>query len=1130
MSSEPPHPLTPVALARYLSEQLRAAPRPTLVCTRSSQEAYQLEQAFQLFAPDFPYLRHFPDWETLPYDHFSPQPDIVSERLATLRDLRLLAEPLLLICPLSTVLQRLAPVSFLGQSALHLRAGMHLPMEQFVRNLMDSGYEHEEAVEVAGSMARRGGIVDFFPMGSELPLRLEWFDEEIESIRYFDPQSQRSMRKIEEFSILPAQEFPFDAAARRVFAEHWSQQFPQAYTRSPLLLAVKDGVNPNGIEYYLPLFCAHTESLFDYLPDNSALLLPADYRELLAANLEQIQARYTQNLGNFERPPLEPHKLYLGDADLQALLELFDYRTYQAGSAQIELDTPARAPVASEHPEQEQRLAELIAANSDSGATRLLLCVEGVHKLELIEHQLDKLGHSYRRCADLAGFLSSSERLGTCGQALAAGCIWPQLGWGVLGTAELFNFNPKTPERRQQRGATSAGGGSGVQQVGELSAGAVVVHERYGVGRYLGLEYFEENGIPCEYLHLEYAQGAELFVPVGQIGLIAPLVGVDPENISLDSLGSNRWAKARAKAREQIHDHAADLLKIQALRQQHSGNQYQPPAAEYHDFCAAFPYPLTPDQLSAIEAVEQDLQSPQPMDRLICGDVGFGKTEVAIRAAYLVCSNGHQVAVLTPTTLLAQQHLEVFQERFAGTAINIAGLSRLSANNKQTIAALASGGCDLVIGTHKLLQKDVRFSKLALVIIDEEHRFGVQAKEKLKQLRAQIDILTLTATPIPRTLNFAFAGIKELSIISTPPVNRHAIKTFVSEYSDALVSEAINRELLRAGQVYYLYNRVDSIEQKAQELARLLPNARIGVAHGQLRESQLEHTMRSFYQRQYDILLTTTIVESGIDVPNANTIVIERADKLGLAQLHQLRGRVGRSDRQAYAFLLKPQGVKLARDAEKRLQAISSAHDLGAGFTLATQDMEIRGAGELLGAKQSGVMERIGFSLYQRLLKQAVRSLESGELSPELESAPIEIELGIAATLPADYIPDVHLRMTIYQRLSQADAEGLEQMRLELYDRFGKLPPAAEQLVRQHQLRLSCARLGLSKITGSASALVLNFNEATKVKPETLISLLQSHPLKYQLLDARSLKLKMDLQEPQTRLQQCEELLVSLAG
>ena len=1121
--------LHPVALGYRLSQDFVSATTPTLVLTNSSQQAYQLEQALRFFAPEYELLRHFPDWETLPYDHFSPQPAISSERLATLRDLRVLEQPLIVLCALDTALHRLAPVNYLAANAVKLAVGMALPLHRFSDLLVNCGYNHEESVEVPGTMARRGGIVDFFPMGVQLPLRVEWFDEQIDSIRYFDPSSQRSINKIDSFEILPGQEFPFDKAARARFASEWAQRFPQAYMRSPLLLAVQAGACPAGAEYYLPLFCQHTESLFDYLPDNSNILLPSNYRQVIAANWQQIDQRYQQREYNFERPPLAPGDLYLQRSEFDELINLFPHQHYQAEPGSQSNNTlSVQVPAAGSKDDHAAKLARLIAANNPEARYRVLFCLDGWHKLELVEHLLEQLpgeiGGQWQRCASFTEFAQGEARYNTCNQALTAGCVLPQQQWLLLGDSEVFGASRKqAPSKREPVVNPSA-----VKQVNELAAGAVVVHENYGVGRYLGLEYFEENGAQCEYLHLQYANNAELFVPVAQIGLLSPLSGVDPDNIELESLGSNRWARTRAKAREQINDHAADLLKIQALRSQHQGSQCAAPEDDYRDFCAAFAYSLTPDQISAIEAVEQDLQSEQPMDRLICGDVGFGKTEVAMRAAYLACASAYQVAVLTPTTLLAQQHLEVFQERFAGTAVRIGGLSRLTGTklSRQLSDELAAGSCDIVIGTHKLLQKDIKFKKLGLVIIDEEHRFGVAAKERLKQLRAQVDILTLTATPIPRTLNFAFAGIKEMSIISTPPVNRHAIKTFVSDYSDSLVTEAINRELLRAGQVYYLHNRVETIEQRAQDLRRLLANARIGVAHGQLRESELEQVMRAFYQRQYDILLTTTIIESGIDVPNANTIIIERADRLGLAQLHQLRGRVGRSDRQAYAFLLYPAGLKLSKDAEKRLEAISSAHDLGAGFMLATQDLEIRGAGELLGAKQSGAIERIGFSLYQRLLKQALKSLQSGELQATFSSdTACEIELQIPATLSADYIPDVHLRMVTYQRLSQASADELEQMRLELTDRFGKLPSSAENLLRQHRLRLRAQELGIKKINASTSSIAVHFEQNTQVKPETIIQLLQQQPNNYQLQNQQTLKVKLKDNEAESRLDSCEQLL-----
>ncbi|HGG59489.1 MAG TPA: transcription-repair coupling factor, partial [Gammaproteobacteria bacterium] len=964
-------------------------------------------------------LLQFPDWETLPYDLFSPHDEIISQRLLTLSRLGETRSGLLVV-PVSTLLQRLPPVEYLQSVCFSLAVGDELDIEAFTTRLASAGYASVSQVIAHGEMAVRGSLVDIFPMGSEQPYRIDLFDNEIESIRVFDPETQKTTAKIDAIRLLPAHEFPLDEEGVKTFRRRYRERFEGNPQKSIIYSSVSSGAPTGGIEYYLPLFFERTATLFDYLPKATRFCALGDALSSAEGFLDETRARYEQRRHDLERPLLRPEEIYLSTEALsERLTPLLRLQHEKTTDTATGVNFAANAlPDLSLKPRQEEP-AQALLRFLESSEDRILFTADSTGRREFMLETLRPFGVKPRPVDGWPGFLSSKARLVITVAPLEQGVRLGADGITLIPEASLFADRVRQ-QRRQRR--TTRDGNAVIRNLSELNLGSPVVHEDHGVGRYAGLQILEVGGVESEYLMLEYAGKDKLYVPVSSLHLISRYTGADEDHAPLHKLGTGQWEKVRKRSAQKAWDAAAELLDIYARRAARQGQSYDTETLDMQGFAAAFPFEETEDQHTAIEAVLNDLKSPRPMDRVVCGDVGFGKTEVAMRAAFAVANAGKQVAVLVPTTLLAQQHGQNFADRFAEWPFRIEALSRFrsAAEQKSILEGLKNGAVDIVIGTHKLLQKDVKFRDLGLVIIDEEQRFGVRHKERLKSLRAEVDILTLTATPIPRTLNMSLSGLRDLSIIATPPMQRHAIKTFVSEWNGAVIQEACQREIRRGGQVYFLHNEVKSIEKAARELAELVPEASIEIAHGQMRERELEQVMLDFYHQRFNILVCTTIIETGIDVPSANTIIINRADKFGLSQLHQLRGRVGRSWHRAYAYLVTPPRKAMTRDAVKRLEAIESLEDLGVGFTLATHDLEIRGAGELLGDEQSGQIQEIGFSMYNELLERAVKALKEGKQPESLEKAEhvTEVDLGAPALLPKDYVHDVHTRLIFYKRIA----------------------------------------------------------------------------------------------------------------
>ncbi len=1075
----------------------------------------------------------FPDWETLPYDVFSPLPELVSERLATLYRLPGLRRGVLVV-PVATLLQRLPPRTYLDGHSLVLEVGDALDLDATRRRLEQAGYQCVSQVIAHGEFAVRGSLFDVFPMGSDVPYRIDLFDDEVESLRTFDPDSQRSLAKVGRIRLLPARELPLTESAISAFRQRYRAAIEGDPRQSLVYREVSESRAPGGIEYYLPLFFDETASLFDYLPEDTLVIEADGCREAAARFLDEVAERYEQRRYDIERPPLPPARLYLRADELAARLNRMTGVRYRGGafperakgySALCHFNTKTLPPLAIQaraaHPAQ--ALQDFIAA----AGRRVLLAAESTGRREMLAEHLRGFGIRPQLLRGWAEFAAGDASVGLTVAPLEQGLWLTDAELAIVTETQLFGERVRQERRRRARERDNE---SVVRNLTELTEGAPVVHEDHGVGRYRGLETLTVGGLTTEFLTLEYARGDKLYVPVSSLHLISRYTGSSPEQAPLHRLGGDQWDRIKRRAAQQAHDVAAELLDIYARRAARNGIAFPLSNVEYAAFAEAFPFEETPDQGHAIEAVLADMADPKPMDRVVCGDVGFGKTEVAMRAAFVAVQGGRQVAVLVPTTLLAQQHFENFSDRFADWPIRVESLSRFrtAKEQKRILEGLADGTLDIVIGTHKLLQGTVRFKNLGLAIIDEEHRFGVRHKEALKALRAEVDVLTLTATPIPRTLNMAMSGLRDLSIIATPPVERHPIKTFVAPWNDVLIREACLRELKRGGQVYFLHNEVESIEAQAQKLIELVPEARTEIAHGQMRERELERVMRDFYHQRFNLLVCTTIIESGIDVPSANTIVINRADKLGLAQLHQLRGRVGRSHHRAYAYLITPPPTVMTEDAKKRLEAIESLEDLGAGFTLATHDLEIRGAGELLGDEQSGQIHEVGFSLYMDLLERAVQALKAGR-TPELDR-PLdhgaEIDLQLPALLPSDYLPDVHARLVLYKRIASAASRAeLDELQVEMIDRFGLLPEPVKNLFAITALKLRVQPYGIRKIEAGASSGRIQFERDTKVDPSRLVQLIQRHPKELKLDGGDKLRFYRDMADPARRLEQVSSVV-----
>lgn len=1060
---------------------------PIAVICASAFEAQRLLEEIPWFAPQLK-VNLLPDWETLPYDHFSPHPDLISERLATLYQITQNATDIVIV-PLSTALLRLPPQSFLAAHTFLFKKNQKLDIDALRAQCAEAGYHHVNQVVSPGEFSVRGGLVDLFPMGSALPYRIDLFDDEIESIRTFDVDTQRSLYPVGEIRLLPAREFPLDDNGITRFRQNFRELFEGDPSKCRLYKDVSSGIASGGIEWYLPLFFESTATIFDYLPKDAAICLHGNI-DVAAQNFwQETQSRHRLLDHDRERPILPPQSLLLNAED-------FFKATHAYDRLNVVADTPILLPDINIERRAENPLYKLaIFIKNFKG--RILIAAESMGRRETLIQLFSEHAIHPKTTESWTDFLAASDALMIGVSPLHNGLLLDhKQPYAVVTEAELYAAQVRQERKRDKDKSRNAEGM--LKDLSELRANDPVVHEQHGVGRYRGLVNLDFGEGETEFLLLEYAGDDKLYVPVSQLFLISRYSGGPPESAPLHRLGSGQWDKARKKALKQIRDTAAELLNLYAMRAARQGHAFKLGLNDYETFAEGFPFEETPDQLAAIEAVISDMQSGRPMDRLVCGDVGFGKTEVALRAAFVAVMGGRQVAVLVPTTLLAEQHFNNFTDRFAEWPIKIAEISRFRTAKEQTeaIKGLAEGKIDIIIGTHRLIQKDVHFKNLGLVIMDEEHRFGVRQKEQLKAMRAEVDVLTLTATPIPRTLSMAMEGLREFSVIATPPQKRLSIKTFVSTFSEGVIREAVMRELKRGGQVYFLHNEVDTIFSMREKLERILPEARIAIAHGQLRERELEHVMRDFYQQRFNILLCTTIIETGIDVPTANTIIMNKADRFGLAQMHQLRGRVGRSHHQAYAYLLTEPDVKITPQAQKRLDALQLMEDLGAGFHLAMHDLEIRGAGELLGDSQSGEMQEIGFHLYSEMLAHAVKQLKAGK-EPDL-SAPLgvttEINLHTPALLTNAYCPDVNERLVIYKRLANCNnPDDLQNMQEELIDRFGLPPQQTEALLECHKLRIIAKPLGILKIDASSETIQLQFAQNADIDPIKLVKLLQTN-------------------------------------
>ena len=1101
---------------------------PVLVITADMATAQRLEYSLRFYmAKENISILQFPDWETLPYDRFSPHQDIISERLTTLSRLPDLTQGIL-ITPIQTLMHRIAPKSYLDGFCLSLTLGQIFDIDEMRLRLENSGYQCVSSVMEHGEFAVRGSLFDLFPMGSKLPFRIELFDDEIESIRTFNPETQLSIEKVDKINLLPAREFPLNKEAISKFRTAFRARFEGDPQQTNIYRDISNGIASPGIEYYLPLFFEETISLFDYLPNSTLLITADDVNNEVEHFWSEINERHEQGRHDLEHPLLNPDEVFLPVNEVfrhfkrfpRVELQHFEQENEQA----INFTTEAPPSLNFDVRANEATTALKQFISNFNG--RILFAAETTGRRETLIEMLRDNGIHTALVDNWHDFITSKHTLAMTVAPLEEGLLLSDPAIAVIAEPQLFGLQVLQRRRRKksQRDTDSI-----VKNLAELTLNAPVVHEDYGVGRYLGLQILKIGELDTEFLTLIYANDDKLYVPVSSLHLISRYTGAAPDNAPLHRLGSGQWEKAKKKAREQVNDVAVELLDIYARREAQSGYAYPIDEIQYHAFAAGFPFEETPDQQTAIDNVIRDMRSPKPMDQLVCGDVGFGKTEVAMRAAFIAVQAGKQVAVLCPTTLLTQQHTENFKDRFADWPVHVESLSRFGTKKEQTkvLKDLATAKVDIVIGTHKLLQSDVKYKNLGLLIIDEEHRFGVKQKEQFKSLRSEIDILTLTATPIPRTLNMAMSGLRELSIIASPPAKRLAIKTFVTEWKDDMIKEACLREIKRGGQVYFLHNDVATIEKQKVKLAELIPEAKVEFAHGQMRERDLEQVMSDFYHQRFNILVCTTIIETGIDIPSANTIIMNKADRFGLAQLYQLRGRVGRSHHRAYAYLIIPSRKTLTADAKKRLEAIESIQSLGTGFTLATHDLEIRGAGELLGDGQSGQMVEIGFTMYTELLERAVTALKSGK-TPDLDK-PLhhgaEVDLHVPALIPNDYIPDVHERLIMYKRIaSAADKNELRELQVEMIDRFGLLPTAVKTLHQVTELKLRASKLGIKKIDYGQEGGRILFVEQPDIDPMKIIKLIQSQPNTYKLDGNDKLRLIKPIIDIEFRIKALEKL------
>nr|WP_249642777.1 transcription-repair coupling factor [Pectobacterium carotovorum] len=1122
--------LTGAACAVECAEIIERHAGLVVLIAPDMQNALRLRDEIQQFTDQ--HVTTLPDWETLPYDSFSPHQEIISTRLSTLYQLPNMTRGVLIL-PVNTLMQRVCPHSFLHGHALVLKKGQRLSRDKLRSQLEQAGYRSVDQVMEHGEYATRGALLDLFPMGSEEPYRIDFFDDEIDSLRLFDVDTQRTLNEVPHINLLPAHEFPTDKTAIELFRSQWREQFEVRRDAEHIYQQVSKGVWPAGIEYWQPLFFSEPlPSLFSYFPNNTLLVNTGNLEQSAERFWQDIQQRFESRRVDPMRPLLQSDSLWLRVDGLFTELKAWPRvqlktDTLPEKAANVNLAYLPLPELAIQH--QQKSPLDALRRFIEQFDGQVIFSVESEGRRETLQELLARI----KLNPTPINTLEQAQERGTylIIGASEHGFIDTLRQRALICESDLLG---ERVSRRRQDSRRTINTDTLIRNLAELRPGQPVVHLEHGVGRYAGLTTLEAGGIKAEYLILTYAGEDKLYVPVSSLHLISRYAGGADENAPLHKLGGDAWSRARQKAAERVRDVAAELLDIYAQRAAKSGFAFKHDKTQYQLFCESFPFETTPDQAQAINAVLSDMCQPLAMDRLVCGDVGFGKTEVAMRAAFLAVENHKQVAVLVPTTLLAQQHFDNFRDRFANWPVKIEMISRFRSAREQTqvLKETQEGKVDILIGTHKLLQSDVHWRDLGLLIVDEEHRFGVRHKERIKAMRADVDILTLTATPIPRTLNMAMSGMRDLSIIATPPARRLAVKTFVREYDNLVVREAILREILRGGQVYYLYNDVENIEKATQRLAELVPEARIAIGHGQMRERELERVMSDFHHQRFNVLVCTTIIETGIDIPSANTIIIERADHFGLAQLHQLRGRVGRSHHQAYAYLLTPNPKAMSTDAQKRLEAIASLEDLGAGFALATHDLEIRGAGELLGDDQSGQMTSVGFSLYMELLESAVDALKAGR-EPSLEdliNSQTDVELRLPALLPDDFIPDVNTRLSLYKRIASAKSTAeLDELKVELIDRFGLLPDASRYLLQIAALRQQAQALGIRRIEGNEKGGFIEFSEQNRVDPSHLIGLLQRDPGTYRLDGPTRLKFMKDLSDRPQRIEFIGSLLGNMA-
>ncbi len=1113
--------------------ELKAQQRMLVVVTAHATDAQRLLEEILWFSPqgeDMLRCHLLPDWETLPYDSFSPHQDLVSGRLATLYEVQNHRCDVLIV-PATTALLRIAPPSFLAAYTFYFKQGEALKEDRLRSQLTLAGYNHVTQVMSPGEYSVRGGLIDLFPMGSTLPYRLDLFGDTIESIRTFDADSQRSLYSVNEVRLLPGREFPMDEASRAGFRSRWRESIEGDPTRSVIYRDIANGIASAGIEYYLPLFFEETATLFQYLPEDANIALIGEVEASIKRFWVETRSRYRFLNADNERPVLPPEKLFLDDEDFFSLAKFHGRLVIQRDDEPSVLSSPI--PDVAVNRRMDDPLAHL-RAYLDKPGRRVMICAESSGRRETMQQYFNEYNLPVTPCTGYADFAAASASLMFGVAPLQTGfALSKEFGNLVFITeTELYAGSGRRAGRRKQEGATQLE--TMLRDLSELKIGDPVVHINHGIGRYRGLVSMNMGEGETEFLHIKYAKETRLYVPVSQLHAISRYSGVSAEEAPLHMLGSGQWERAKKSAAQQVHDTAAELLDLYARRALRQGHAFHLSMRDYEKFADSFGFEETPDQTDAINAVINDMTSGQPMDRLVCGDVGFGKTEVALRAAFVAVMGGKQAAILAPTTLLAEQHAQTFADRFAEWPIRIAELSRFSTSKevKKAIQGLAEGTVDIAIGTHKLLSPDVKFARLGLVVIDEEHRFGVRQKEALKTMRAEVDVLTLTATPIPRTLGMALEGLRGFSIIATAPQKRLAIKTFVRNENNAVIREACMRELKRGGQVYFLHNEVETIENRREMLQELVPEATIAVAHGQMHERDLEKVMRDFVAKRYNILLCTTIIETGIDVPNANTMIMYRADKFGLAQLHQLRGRIGRSHHQAYAYLLVNDMTTLSKLAQRRLDAIRQMEELGSGFFLAMRDLEIRGAGEVLGENQSGEMQEIGFQLYSDMLKEAVRALKAGE-EPDFEApqqSATEINLHVPALLPGDFCPGVNERLSIYKRFANCEAQdAIDDLQEELVDRFGDLPDQVRSLIETHRLRVLAKTVGIVKIDAHTEFAVLQFQPKPPIDSMRIIDLIQKNR-HIKLNGQDKLRITISMPDIATRVTQLKTIIRSLTG